>query len=60
MRCKLLRDEDTNTKYDRSTKYFHLLGSMKRHKKIIGKIIVDREEVCERGEIKKAFLKYFK
>ena len=33
---------------------------MKRQKKIIDKIIIDEEEVHEKGEIKKAFLKYFK
>jgi len=53
-RCKLLKAGDRNTRY------FHLVATMRKRRKMIEKIVVDGEEYTEPIAIKKAIVGYFK
>ena len=53
-RCNLLKE------VDRNTKYFHLLASLRRQRKLITKIMHNGKEVTELPVIKKLIIGHFK
>ena len=53
-RCKILQEGDRNTKY------FHLVASMQRQKKVIEKLIVNGEELTDANDLKAARVGHFK
>ena len=53
-RCKFLKKDDRNTRY------FHLVATMRRKKKMIESIVVNGVEYTDHGKIKKAIMNHFK
>lgn len=53
-RCKILKEGDRNTRY------FHLVATMRRRKKLIKKICLQGEEITEPRHIKKAIVEHLK
>jgi len=53
-RCRILKEGDRNTRY------FHLVATMRRKRKLIEKLTVDGQTITEPSELKKAVISYFK
>jgi len=52
--CKILKDGDRNTRY------FHLIATMRRKRKMIEKILVEGVEYSDPISIRKAIVAHFK
>jgi len=53
-RCKLLKEGDKNTRY------FHLMASMRKRKKVLSRITVQGRSETEPGQIRRVIVNHFK